>query len=1287
MTEFLLLGPLELRVAGRAVELGPPQRRAVLAALLVDAGRPVPLETLIDRVWGEDPPAEARASLYSHAARIRRTLAAAASAASAERDSGSGGAGEVAGDGAGSGKAAIGGGESAVGRARSGGDGGWDGTDTDPDTGSIAIGGGPGWAGPDTGDPAADRAGDGRAAAGGPAEPGGDSPRRGPGPVPRLLRGAGGYRLDVPPEQIDLHRFLRAVELAGQPGCPDAERAGLLREAGALWRGEPLAGLGGDWAARVRESWRQRYLDAVVQWAHAELRCGNHAAVTGRLAELVGEYPLVEPLTAALMTALSASGRAPEALARYAALRERLAEELGTDPGRETRRVHETILRGDPVDRRPAVRPRPASSPPLPEAVRARPARPLVGRAPELAVLERAIAHCTSSARTAGPAIRPWILDIAGEPGIGKSRLLDELAERAGRHGLLTLAGRGAQYDPATPYGAFVDALDDHLTSAATTARLPPATLRHLGAVFPALGDGLPPQRGAARAERYWLHGAVRSLLDAVSGDRGLVLALDDLHWADDGTVELIDHLLRHPPRAALLLALAHRPRQLSPRLSTGLARAEAEGRAVRLELGPLSAEDAAPLYGKGLGPGRWRQLYEAGGGNPFYLEALARLPSGRLTTNAPLAPVTDVGELPLPVRHALLAELEGLPDRTRTAAQAAAVLGDSFTADATAAVADGDRGDVLAALDDLAERDLVRAAGAAGRFRFRHPLVRAAVYEGTGVGWRIGAHARAARHLAQTGAPLTAQAAHVERSAQPGDGRAAELLARAARSVLTIAPSSAAHWTAEALRLLGEEGRRRTDLWFQRATALGTAGRLSDSRELLRALRPLLPADAGADRVRVVVALSTMEWMLGGYDEAVRLLRHELADHGRPELAGRRGPGVPGSAGPEPAGTTQLEQVLAAVAQRTDDFPAALHWSERALRSAESAGDPVQAATARGLLTLACTSAGQHTRALHELRTLDRALDEPERDEPGYLDALIVTGWTDYLQGRYESALVRLDRGLELSRRTGNSMLLTDLFAVSAYAHLSLGNLDEADRCADEALETASFVGSDEASTFATAVRAAVHLWRGDVPGALKIFEDSGIDRYAAEDGPDPTGVRAVALGVLSNTLLLHGDPHAAVRTLVRGGGGPALPRIEAPTRSLWFAVLVSAELARGDTGAAEEWAARSASAVTADGPRHQRAFVDLARAEIHLARRDFAAAADRAHRAAAEMGACRMPLYEAIARIRAGAALAGLPSGPAAARAELAEAGRLSERCGAHGLSALAELESRRIDGRPTA
>jgi DNA-binding SARP family transcriptional activator len=309
-----LLGPVELVVAGQVLDLGPPKRRAVFAALAVDAGHPVSAGTLVDRVWDEKPPAEARNAVYAHLVRIRTALAEAARLS--------------------------------------------------------------------------------------------DLPLR-------LDRRAGGYLLDVDADLVDLHRFRRLVDQAREPRQAEDRRAAILRGALALWRGEPLAGLSGSWVERVRQGCRQQRLDALVAWAEAELRGPDPAAVIGQLSDAIAEYPLVEPLTAALIRALYAAGRTAEALDCFFAIRQRLVEELGVDPGPELRRLHQAVLRGELA--------RPAASPAWPD--RAIPAQlpsdvaGFIGRADELAQLDGILGRLGGQPTPAG------IAAISGTAGVGKSAL------------------------------------------------------------------------------------------------------------------------------------------------------------------------------------------------------------------------------------------------------------------------------------------------------------------------------------------------------------------------------------------------------------------------------------------------------------------------------------------------------------------------------------------------------------------------------------------------------------------------------------------------------------------------------------------------------------------------------------------------------------------------------------------------------------------------------------------------------------------------------------------------
>jgi len=239
------------------------------------------------------------------------------------------------------------------------------------------------------------------------------------------------------------------------------------------------------------------------------------------------------------------------------------------------------------------------------------PAQQLVGRASELAALEEAIARLQRR--------RPGALELCGEPGIGKTRLLAELAAVAEDRGLLVLSGSASELEGDLPFWVFVDALDEYVQG------LEPYRLAGLDAESRAeLPNVLPSLEGAGGAvpvERYRTHRAVRALLEALAADKPLVLLLDDLHWADSGSVELLGALLRRPPSAPVLLAMAARPRQLPGRLAGALERARAAGTLTSLGLHALTGEQSRELLGEDVGAAAASRLHEQSGGNPFYLQ------------------------------------------------------------------------------------------------------------------------------------------------------------------------------------------------------------------------------------------------------------------------------------------------------------------------------------------------------------------------------------------------------------------------------------------------------------------------------------------------------------------------------------------------------------------------------------------------------------------------------------------------------------------------------------------
>ena len=381
------------------------------------------------------------------------------------------------------------------------------------------------------------------------------------------------------------------------------------------------------------------------------------------------------------------------------------------------------------------------------------------------------------------------VVAIAGEPGIGKSRLLRALEEDARSRGMLVLAGRTAEFEGELPYGALVDALDQHLRTLDDT-RLRGLDTEQLAGVFPAFADLGAPATPALAVERYRAHRAVLELLARLAATKPLVLTLDDMHDADPASAELLLALLRRPPGARVLVAIAMRSARIPPVLADRLGAAQREGGVLRIDLGPLDPDEALALIGTGVPTAQREAVLRESGGNPFYVEQLVR------------AGGSD-GGLPGTVAEAIGGELRSLEPQSRRLLEGAAVAGDPFEPDLAAAAAQLGEHEALELLDGLLESGLVRETRVPRQFTFRHPLVRRAVYEGAGGGWRLAAHARVAAALEQRGAAPEQLAHHIEFSAPHGDERAIAVLRAAGDAVRAQTPATAARWYGAALRLV----------------------------------------------------------------------------------------------------------------------------------------------------------------------------------------------------------------------------------------------------------------------------------------------------------------------------------------------------------------------------------------------------------------------------------------------------------------------------------------------------
>ena len=272
-----------------------------------------------------------------------------------------------------------------------------------------------------------------------------------------------------------------------------------------------------------------------------------------------------------------------------------------------------------------------------------------------------------------------------------------------------------------------------------------------------------------------------------------------------------------------------------------------------RLTLEPLSAAESAELLGD-LDPRAAAAAYRHGGGNPFYLEQLARAAEdGTFAALAGDGAGVDAAGVPAAVAASLAEELASLSTDERLLLEAAAVAGEPFEPDLAATIGELSTRDGLTALDALLTLDLLRPTAVPRRFVSRHPLVRRSVYESARGGWRLAAHARAAEALAARGAAAAERAHHAEQSAEQGDEQAIAVLLEAGAAAAPRAPAAAVRWFKAALRLLPDADRaRQVDVRVALASALRSLGELERCRATLLEVVDLLPEDAVARRVEL---------------------------------------------------------------------------------------------------------------------------------------------------------------------------------------------------------------------------------------------------------------------------------------------------------------------------------------------------------------------------------------------------------------------------------------------------
>jgi DNA-binding NarL/FixJ family response regulator len=859
----------------------------------------------------------------------------------------------------------------------------------------------------------------------------------------------------------------------------------------------------------------------------------------------------------------------------------------------------------------------------------------LHGRGPERGLIAAALDAVARGDRR--------LLIVRGEAGIGKTRLLTELREQAAAQRFVVLDGRATELERDLPLVPIIDAITPRLPAADLLGPLGPQQLGLLAELLPGLAPA--PSVRSSGAERWRLHRALGALLERIAAGRPLVLVIDDLHWADPATQELLEHLVRRPPADSLLIAVGARPGPAAERLLSAQRSGGAIG-LVAIDLGPLPRTAAEALLSALPDDDRDRAFVQSGG-NPLLLGELAR--AGR------------PGAVPEGIVAAIRAEAAALPQDAQALLRAAAVVGDPFAFDLAARIAELDGPAAYGALTAIVECTLVRPTADPRRFRFRHPVVRTAVYAGFGAGERLAAHATAAAELTRIGAHVTARAQHLAHAAATGDVAGARTLREAAAHVRPQAPGVAVDW----LLAAGRADPAGIDIEVLFA-ALVDAGRLSAALELIDA------SGEAAQEPRIAVAAASVERQLGRHDSGRRRLIAALtvADGGPAAarvLADLAVAAYQRGNYPETREWAQQVGLAAAAAERdasgiaTDGQAAGQDVAEDG-RSARGGGAGVDdvangalRAIAATLLAVGDAFAGDAAAAAAGIEEALAAFDAAGDEEiVAAAEPAMAISWGLLALDRPPDGLRVARRIAQAARHGGNDLAAIPHDLAAVLALLLLGRLVEAEPLADDAEAAARVSGNPQLVQWTLWLRASVLMERGRLDAALAAAQES-VDRGVELDD---SASAIVARAVLGTVLGLHGQ-HARGRELI------AAYDIDHGWICRHAPSLVASDLALDDLAAAREHAERAAALAPRTGMAGARAAAGRARAMVTLADGDASAAAALALDAAEEAATAGANLEQARDRVLAGRAL--IVDDPAAAVTQLTVALELAGQCAA--------------------
>jgi AAA ATPase domain len=449
----------------------------------------------------------------------------------------------------------------------------------------------------------------------------------------------------------------------------------------------------------------------------------------------------------------------------------------------------------------------------------------ICGREAEIAVLREAMDRVASGQLV--------VVLIEGEAGIGKTRLLNEALEEARDRGMQVAAGWAEELEQTRPFGLVASAFG-------CTRPSPDPRRAAIGGLLASggAGDGGPITVTSDPGLQFRVVDAFADLAEDLALSGPLLIGVDDLQWADPSSLLALGALSRRVAHLPVLLIGCFRPSPRVPEMDRLAVALEAAG-ARRLALRGLADEAVTDLVAATIaaapGPGLLAGISGAAGNPLFVIELLGALAQeGVINTSDGRAEVAEMS-LPPTLRLTIMRRLSFLPGDALQALRAASILGSSFTLTDLSATMVRPALELSIVLAEAIMGQVLEGDGE--RLRFRHDLIRDAIYEDLPLSVRRGLHREAGQRLAGSGAFILRVAEQFARGAADGDAEAIGWLTRAARQTAPTSPDVAADLLVRAIALMNPADPGRDQLLAELASSLMSAGRVTPAEEVCRAL------------------------------------------------------------------------------------------------------------------------------------------------------------------------------------------------------------------------------------------------------------------------------------------------------------------------------------------------------------------------------------------------------------------------------------------------------------------